>query len=108
MMGLFNDGPTLHEFAKTTVPERMMEIVEPSLLVEARTGNDRVETSARRRRGEERVRIEECLAGVLIIGVVCSMESPAKRMEMIDVVAKLCAVRETFSVRGFDMLELLG
>ncbi|TXG49983.1 hypothetical protein EZV62_025858 [Acer yangbiense] len=51
---------------------------------------------ARCQRGEGRDRIEECLVGVLRIGVVCSMESPAERMEMTDVVAKLCAVRENF------------
>ncbi|KAK0592847.1 hypothetical protein LWI29_026516 [Acer saccharum] len=73
---LFNDGLTLHEFAKMALPERAMEIVEPSLLVEARTGNNSVETSVRRQHGDGRDRIEECLVGVLRIGVVCSLESP--------------------------------
>ena len=91
---MFNDGLTLHEFAKIALPERVMEIVEPSLLLEARIDNDSVENFARR--GERRGRIEECLVGVLRIGVVCSMESPAERMEMTDVVAKLCSIRENF------------
>ncbi|KAK2653584.1 hypothetical protein Ddye_013440 [Dipteronia dyeriana] len=94
---LFNDGLTLHEFANMALPERVMEIVEPSLLLEARTGNNSVEPSRRRhRRGEGRDRIEKCLVGVLGIGVVCSIESPAERMEMTDVVAKLRALRENF------------
>ncbi|KAK2636943.1 hypothetical protein Ddye_031735 [Dipteronia dyeriana] len=94
---LFNDGITLHEFAKMALSERVLEIVEPTLLLEARTGNNSVETYARRlRRGEGRDGIEECLVGILRIGVVCSMKSPAERMEMSDVVAKLCAVRESF------------
>ncbi|TXG49976.1 hypothetical protein EZV62_025851 [Acer yangbiense] len=66
------------------------------MLLEATTVNNSVETSARRRRGEGKDRIEECLVGILRIGVVCSMESPAERMEMTDVVAKLRAVRENF------------
>ena len=74
----------------------MTEIVDPSLLQEARTGNNSDESFARHRRGDGRDRIEECLVGILRIGVVCSMESPAERMEMTDVVAKLCAVREKF------------
>ncbi|KAK4835634.1 hypothetical protein QYF36_012312 [Acer negundo] len=75
-----------------------MEIVEPSLLLEERTGNSSDDTSARCRRGKGRDRIEESLVGVMRIGVVCSMESPAERMEMINVVAKLYAVWENFLV----------
>ncbi|KAL5750482.1 hypothetical protein ACOSP7_025085 [Xanthoceras sorbifolium] len=71
-----------------------MEIVEPSLLLEVRTDKNNVENLVRRR--EEMSIIEECLVGVLRIGLLCSMESPVERMEMTDVVAKLHAVRETF------------
>ncbi|KAH7511626.1 hypothetical protein JRO89_XSUnG0188100 [Xanthoceras sorbifolium] len=40
--------------------------------------------------GEGRVRMKECLVGIVRIGVVFSMQSrPTDRMEMIDVV-KLC------------------
>ncbi|TXG49982.1 hypothetical protein EZV62_025857 [Acer yangbiense] len=78
------------------LPERVTEIVEPSLLLEARTGNNSDETFARRRCGDGRDRIEECLVGILRIGVVCSMESPAERMTMTDVVAKLSFVKENF------------
>ncbi|TXG49984.1 hypothetical protein EZV62_025859 [Acer yangbiense] len=93
------------------LPERVIEIVEPSLLLEARTGNNRVETSARRRRGEGIERTEERLVGVLRIGVVCSMESPDERTGMTDVVVKLCAVTENFLIdqsppnTGFDFHE---
>ncbi|KAK2641350.1 hypothetical protein Ddye_023113 [Dipteronia dyeriana] len=92
----FNDGLTLHDFARTALPERVMEIVEPSLLLEARVDSNNVENFARLH-GEGRVRVEECLVGALRIGVLCSMESPAERMDMTDVVAKLCAVREKYA-----------
>ncbi|KAL5817156.1 hypothetical protein ACOSQ3_025534 [Xanthoceras sorbifolium] len=91
---MFKDGLTIHEFAKIAFPERVMEIVEPSLLLEVRTDKNNVENLVRRR--EEMSIIEECLVGVLRIGLLCSMESPVERMEMTDVVAKLHAVRETF------------
>ncbi|TXG74305.1 hypothetical protein EZV62_002884 [Acer yangbiense] len=73
----------------------VMEIAEPSLLLEVTIDNNNVGNFARLH-GEGRVRMEECLVGALRIGVVCSMESPADRMEMTDVVAKLCAIRENF------------
>ncbi|KAI9194876.1 hypothetical protein LWI28_009856 [Acer negundo] len=75
-----------------------MEIAEPSLLLEVPTENSDVE-NFERLHGEGRVRIEDCLVGSLRIGVLCSMESPADRMEMMDVVAKLCAIRENFLSR---------
>ncbi|KAL5787575.1 hypothetical protein ACOSP7_004524 [Xanthoceras sorbifolium] len=92
---MFNDGLNLHDFAKMALPERVLEIVEPSLLLDVRVDSNNVENFARLY-GEERIRIEECLDGVLRIGVRCSMDSAAERMEMADVVAKLCAIREKF------------
>ncbi|KAL5814759.1 hypothetical protein ACOSQ4_025400 [Xanthoceras sorbifolium] len=92
---VFNDSLNLHDFVKTASPERATEIVEPSLLLDVRADNNEIENFARLR-GEGRLRTEGCLVGVLRIGVLCSVEPPAERMEMTDVVVKLCAVRENF------------
>ncbi|KAL5734492.1 hypothetical protein ACOSP7_032353 [Xanthoceras sorbifolium] len=92
---MFTNGLTLHEFTKMALPERVMEIVEPSLQLEVSNDNNNVENFARRA-GEGRIRVEECLVGVLRTGVVCSMESAAERVEMTDVVAQLFGVRERF------------
>ncbi|KAK0572173.1 hypothetical protein LWI29_027267 [Acer saccharum] len=91
---VFHDELNIHDFAKMSLPERVMEIAEPSLLLEVTTDNN-VENFARLH-GEGRVGMEECLVGAMRIGVLCSMESPTDRMEMTDVVAKLCAIRENF------------
>ncbi|KAL5732972.1 hypothetical protein ACOSQ2_032664 [Xanthoceras sorbifolium] len=93
---MFSNGLTLHKFTKMALPERVMEIVEPSLRLEVSNDNNNNVENFARRAGEGRIRIEECLIGVLRTGVVCSMESPAERMEMTDVVAQLCGVRERF------------
>ncbi|KAL5817167.1 hypothetical protein ACOSQ3_025545 [Xanthoceras sorbifolium] len=92
---VFNDSLNLHDFVKTASPERATEIVEPSLLLDVRADNNEIENFARLR-GEGRLRTEGCLVGVLRIGVLCSVEPSAERMEMTDVVVKLCAVRENF------------
>ncbi|KAH9696643.1 putative receptor-like protein kinase [Citrus sinensis] len=82
---MFNEGLTLHEFAKRALPEKVMEIVDPSLLpLEEERANSR------------RVRNEECLVAVIKTGVACSIESPFDRMEMTDVVVKLCHARQNF------------
>ena len=83
---MFNEGLTLHEFGKRALPEKVMEIVDPSLLLDHEN---------------ERIRIEECLVAVVRTGVFCSMESPSERIQMTDVVAKLCSARKIFlSNRG--------
>ncbi|TXG74321.1 hypothetical protein EZV62_002900 [Acer yangbiense] len=54
-------------FCRMTLPERVTEIVEPSLLLEVGAGiNNNVENYASRQ-GEGSGRIEECLVAVLKI-----------------------------------------
>lgn len=86
---MFNDGLNLHEFSKMALPGKVTEIVDPSLLLEVTASNSRSY-------GDGRVKIQKCLDAVARIGVLCSMESPAERLEMTDAVAKLCDVRENF------------
>lgn len=88
--GMFNQGLTLHEFARTALPDKVMEIVDSLLRLEVQA------SSNSRSCGDQRLTTEECLVAVVETGVVCSMESPIERMEMRDVVAKLCRVRDTF------------
>ncbi|GAY33377.1 hypothetical protein CUMW_275020, partial [Citrus unshiu] len=87
---MFNDGLTLHGYAKMALPKKVMGIVDPSLLMEARGPN------RTRSHENEIIRIEECLVAVVRTGVACSMESPSERMQMTEVVTKLCAVRDIF------------
>ncbi|XP_031271077.1 putative receptor-like protein kinase At3g47110 isoform X2 [Pistacia vera] len=86
---MFNDGLTLHGFATMALPEKVMEIVEPSIVLGI--GVDNSASHA-----EKRERIEECLISVVRTGVLCSVESPTDRMGMTDVVANLCAARKSF------------
>lgn len=51
---MFNNGLTLHDFAEMAFPERVIEIVESSLLLEVGVDDNNVENFARHR-GEERV-----------------------------------------------------
>ncbi|KAL9462336.1 hypothetical protein AB3S75_000360 [Citrus x aurantiifolia] len=88
---MFNDSLNLHKFAKTAQPKKVMVIVDPSLLLdlEARVSNSRNPKN-------ERAKIEDWLVAILRVGVLCSVESPFERMQMTDLVAKLCAARKIF------------
>ncbi|GLT33904.1 hypothetical protein SLA2020_084570 [Shorea laevis] len=92
---IFKDDLNLHQFAKLALPERVMDIVDPSLLQELRSTDENV-GDARRNKRERRVSIKEILITFARIGVLCSMNSPSDRMEMKDVVVELCIIRDKF------------
>ncbi|XP_058198863.1 putative receptor-like protein kinase At3g47110 isoform X2 [Rhododendron vialii] len=67
---IFEDGWNLHQFTKTALPERVMEIANLSLLSELPSVDENITTG--------NGKIKECLVAVLTIGVSCSMESPVE------------------------------
>ncbi|KAL7208921.1 hypothetical protein ACSBR1_030623 [Camellia fascicularis] len=70
---MFKDHLNLHNFVKNALPDRVMEIVDPSIPLEHNT----------------RSWIKDCMVSIMRIGVACSMESPTNRMEMGSVITKL-------------------
>ncbi|GKV51592.1 hypothetical protein SLEP1_g58229 [Rubroshorea leprosula] len=94
---MFNDGFNIHQFTKIALPERVMEILEPSLLQELHvTNNSGIEHSRARNNMGRRIGVLESLSEVARVGVFCSMESPNERMEMKEVVAELSAIKHRF------------
>ncbi|KAL7176581.1 hypothetical protein ACSBR2_030004 [Camellia fascicularis] len=63
---MFKDHLNLHNFVKNALPDRVMEIVDPFILLEH----------------NRRSWIKDYIVSILRIGIVCSMESPTNRMEM--------------------------
>ncbi|XP_077218104.1 uncharacterized protein LOC143852559 [Tasmannia lanceolata] len=90
---MFKDGLDLHKFTMMSLPERVMEIVDPVLLVkdEDNQATENIKNDFNKRR-----RMQEGLVSVLKIGVMCSIESPRERMEMADVVKEIKVMREIF------------
>ncbi|KAB1226288.1 hypothetical protein CJ030_MR1G001724 [Morella rubra] len=85
---MFKDGFTLHDFAKASLQEQVINIFYPILLSKGenrKTGRNHVSSQSPRRS----LRIRECLNLILGVGVACSVEIPRERMNMGDVVAKL-------------------
>ncbi|XP_058110112.1 probable LRR receptor-like serine/threonine-protein kinase At3g47570 [Magnolia sinica] len=88
---LFKDNLSLHHFAKLALAERVMEIVDPQLLleeVEVIQGNEN--------HANTRNIMHDCLISIVKIGVLCSVESPRKRMHMRDVVAEMHAINDLY------------
>jgi len=90
---MFEDNMNLHDFVKGVLPERVADIVDPTLRLEKEDMETRTnDTHNRNQIGSPK--ILECLILIFDIGVSCSMELPRDRMNISDVVAQLNLIRE--------------
>ncbi|XP_019196002.1 PREDICTED: putative receptor-like protein kinase At3g47110 [Ipomoea nil] len=76
---LFKDGLNLHSYAKAALPDIGMEIAHPKIVQER---DDKFQV---------------CLVSMITIGVACSMESPADRMNIHDVVSELSKAKKSIA-----------
>ncbi|MBA0629059.1 hypothetical protein Godav_023674 [Gossypium davidsonii] len=68
----FKEGLSIRNFVEAALPERMIEIIDPILLQE---------------------RVRKGTIADIILRLACSFESPSERMDISDVVIKLCSIR---------------
>ncbi|THG02387.1 hypothetical protein TEA_004319 [Camellia sinensis var. sinensis] len=78
-------------YAKMALPHRVMEIVDPQIIMEER------DTSSRISQNTEGNVTQECLASILQIGVACSAEGPKERMDIKDVLKELRRIRNVIA-----------
>ncbi|KAL8141203.1 hypothetical protein V2J09_007224 [Rumex salicifolius] len=87
---MFNNGLNLHDFAKSTLPDRVMEIIDHGMLGD---------TDVFRARNAADFKKRESIKSIIRIGVQCSMEMPRERMEIKDVVNELSSARKNLQAR---------
>ncbi|KAK9283608.1 hypothetical protein L1049_011858 [Liquidambar formosana] len=92
--GMFKHGLNLHNFAMMALPERVVEIADPTLLQKIKEEEASIKTTQNRRLVSSD-RSQKCLISVVRIGVGCSAELPRERMDITDVVAELYLVRDS-------------
>ncbi|XVF46707.1 hypothetical protein PTKIN_Ptkin03bG0049500 [Pterospermum kingtungense] len=94
--GMFKDGLTLHQFTKMALPDHVLEVVDPLLLV----GDNEEEKSSRSRSSRtaqmQETKLKECLISILRVGICCSVESPNNRMDIVDAAKDLHSIRNKF------------
>ncbi|TYH50298.1 hypothetical protein ES332_D10G196300v1, partial [Gossypium tomentosum] len=88
----FKEGLSIRNFVEAALPERMIEIIDPILLQErVRRGTIAdIILSGNNLRNDRHF---WCSTFILDIELACSFESPSERMDMSDVVIKLCSIR---------------
>ncbi|XP_077225758.1 receptor kinase-like protein Xa21 [Tasmannia lanceolata] len=94
---MFKDGLSLHKFVQLSLPDRVMEILDPLILLE---DDEERATNIAENYNDKIRRLQECLVSLVRIGVVCSAESPRERMEMADVVKEMCSIRNIYLGAG--------
>ncbi|KAK7266333.1 hypothetical protein RIF29_18976 [Crotalaria pallida] len=100
---MFEGDMGTHKLTSMALPNRVMDIIDPSLLSEQEYDDidheiSINETSIRRRDMEYNVHVmmEDWLVSVLQIGVSCSSTSPSERIPMPVVVNKLQAIKNSY------------
>ncbi|TYI07961.1 hypothetical protein ES332_A10G263200v1, partial [Gossypium tomentosum] len=89
----FKEGLTLHNFFKAALSDRVIEITDPILLQESVSGGTIIDITLNENRLGSDGHIW-CLNSIFEIGLTCSAQSLSERMDMSDVVTKLCSIRD--------------
>ncbi|XP_077226177.1 putative receptor-like protein kinase At3g47110 [Tasmannia lanceolata] len=94
---MFKDGLSLPKFVQLSLPDRVMEILDPLIFLE---DDEERATHIAKNYNDKMRRVQECLESLVRIGVVCSAESPRERMEMGDIVKEMCSIRNIYLGAG--------
>ncbi|GLT42764.1 hypothetical protein SLA2020_167480 [Shorea laevis] len=86
---LFEGGLNLHSYAKTALPDQVMEIADPKLLHEAQAATINSQIRVRAQYNS----LMDCMISMVRIGVACSVESPQDRMTTSAVLTELHLIR---------------
>ncbi|KAK5795419.1 hypothetical protein PVK06_036685 [Gossypium arboreum] len=89
----FTEGLGLHNFVKTALPDRVVEIIDPILLQESVRGGIVADITLNENNLGNDIHLQ-CLNSIFKIGLTCSTESPSERMDMSNAITKLCSIRE--------------
>nr|XP_023883766.1 putative receptor-like protein kinase At3g47110 [Quercus suber] len=110
---MFKDDLNLHNFVKMALLERLVQIVDPTLIVGEVEEMPATAVAARDHNNENEIEADEktqgivnhsqvdanvykCLFSVLEIGLACSLESPKERMNMEQVSRELHSIKNAF------------
>lgn len=97
--GAFEDGLTLLEFVGASLPDKIEQVVDPTLLpiIKGRF-DDGQEGSG----GGARVAVHDCLVCALRIGLSCARRVPLERLSVTDAAAELRAIRDACARSGCE------
>ncbi|XP_074336397.1 uncharacterized protein LOC141673546 [Apium graveolens] len=72
---LMNNGKDLHDYVRKALPQRVMDILDPRIVLDQEEHGSNVYLSYSRE-------IEICLTSIFEVGILCSEQTPAKRIDI--------------------------
>ncbi|XP_054823389.1 probable LRR receptor-like serine/threonine-protein kinase At3g47570 isoform X2 [Prosopis cineraria] len=93
---MFKDGHNLHRYVEIAFPEKLLQVVSPSILPREPGHGEATSEDIWESMIQIHPDIEKCLCSLSRIGLVCSTESPHERMSAGDVIKELNAMRSYF------------
>ncbi|OIV92920.1 hypothetical protein TanjilG_20582 [Lupinus angustifolius] len=90
---MFKDGQNLHNYVKNSIPDHLLQIVDPTILPEEfeLDGDNEIMILTD-------PNVKESLLSLFSIALACSVESPNQRMSMVDVIKELNEIKSSFFV----------
>ncbi|CAL5429437.1 unnamed protein product [Camellia sinensis] len=97
---MFTGNVNLHGYVKMCLPQQVMQIVDPQIILEMEEEPSKPSRS-KQCSTTNISKLETCLVPVFQIGVSCSVEMPNERMSVKEVIKELHKIRNVFlGVRG--------
>ncbi|XP_057998003.1 putative receptor-like protein kinase At3g47110 [Hevea brasiliensis] len=108
---VFIDGLNLHNFFRSKLPRRVMQLLDPKLIATGEIRAEEIVEDNKSDDGQNEIQennvnienlklqgsnVQKCVVLVLKIELACSAELPADRMNMSDVTRKLNIITEAF------------
>ncbi|TKW13477.1 hypothetical protein SEVIR_5G103380v4 [Setaria viridis] len=82
---MFSGSFVLHKFSENALPERIWEIVDPTIWMHIDAHNNTTRSG-----------IQNCLVSAIDLGVSCSKKQPRERILMRDAAIKMRAIRDSY------------
>ncbi|XP_014496650.1 probable LRR receptor-like serine/threonine-protein kinase At3g47570 [Vigna radiata var. radiata] len=96
---MFKDGHNLHNYAKISFPNNLLEIVDATL-VSVENVSPTITASEQHNISEIadnlHLNTKMCLLSLFKIGLACSVELPGERLDMMEVIRELNMIRNAF------------
>ena len=90
---LEENANNLHDYVRKALPHNVVEIVDPRIML-GQEDDDTMKNKSVGNTCELSSRMKDCLALILEVGIVCSVERPSERIDINVALKKLHVARE--------------
>jgi serine/threonine protein kinase len=82
---IFNDSLDLHKFSENALPERIWDVVDPTIWLHTDAYNSTIRSG-----------LKNCLISVVSLGISCSKKQPRERIPIQDAAIEMHTIRDSY------------